>query len=808
MVDPRGDFTRLYTMLVGAMAATKENLAAAVTRCEEFAETLASWLNRSIVWDEELIQRAQSVIVLLDHVGAREQASHLLGACAQATENLAVQARFGNVALLLDARHGHNGLYRLPVAYGNPPSGLQTATNLMLSNRYAHPVNVAGYLGEPTSGGGAIARFALASLAFDNAVYAARLPDARTALVRMEELASSIMTELGEDHPYLGLVLLTLSSAKCGLAAVDGNVQALRHYADVLAIAVQRASAQLGADHSQTIGGMANLAHSEFELALASQSPHEVAQCLHHLNSLAERSERVCGPNHPTVVVLAMNAAVAELESARQERSIARLQRAEVRLTRVAQRAEKRFGLYHPCTAIARSNAAAAGFDLARAERSRTGLEHMVTVLGHAVSQVSDSLGAGHATARALTQQLRACHRLLASDNPWSDGPGGGATTIVRTIEDEMWGFDDDYVPVYEASPQALRSPSGPISDDVNDRGAGVDLLAAIDGAIVYFNDGDIVEGVVVQVDADEVLVDIGYRTEGVIPARELSTTSDVDPADVVSVGDRVEALVLRKEDTDGRLILSRRRAADERATTDPLSRFARTHTVGQIVIGTVTAFWTFGAHVQVAEDVVGLVHISELTTLEPAPPPQQLVRVGDEFLVRITGIDLSRHAIPITLSLRQANEISPDTEFDPTQYGMAAEYDENGDYVYPEGFDGETGEWLEGFERQREVWERRHAEALALHERHMNQVRAAARARETTDLRPSLTNREKEILRLLSAGQTNRSISEALSVSPRTVENHISQLFRKLGVHSRTSLSLYAVRHNISAYPLEEPPL
>src|ERR1700689_5866524 len=68
----------------------------------------------------------------------------------------------------------------------------------------------------------------------------------------------------------------------------------------------------------------------------------------------------------------------------------------------------------------------------------------------------------------------------------------------------------------------------------VNDIGSAEDFLAAIDKTIKYFNDGDIVEGTIGKVDRDEVLLDIGYKTEGVIPSRELSIKHDVDPHDVV----------------------------------------------------------------------------------------------------------------------------------------------------------------------------------------------------------------------------------------------------------------------------------
>ncbi|GAA3107687.1 30S ribosomal protein S1 [Streptomyces goshikiensis] len=100
----------------------------------------------------------------------------------------------------------------------------------------------------------------------------------------------------------------------------------------------------------------------------------------------------------------------------------------------------------------------------------------------------------------------------------------------------------------------------------VNDIGDADAFLAAIDETIKYFNDGDIVDGVIVKVDRDEVLLDIGYKTEGVIPSRELSIKHDVDPNEVVKVGDEIEALVLQKEDKEGRLILSKKRAQYERA--------------------------------------------------------------------------------------------------------------------------------------------------------------------------------------------------------------------------------------------------
>ena len=87
-----------------------------------------------------------------------------------------------------------------------------------------------------------------------------------------------------------------------------------------------------------------------------------------------------------------------------------------------------------------------------------------------------------------------------------------------------------------------------------------------IDGTLTEFDEGDLVNGTVVKIEHDEVLVDIGFKSEGVVPVRELSIRKDADPSEIVNLGDEIEALVLQKEDKDGRLILSKKRAEYERA--------------------------------------------------------------------------------------------------------------------------------------------------------------------------------------------------------------------------------------------------
>src|SRR2546421_1963211 len=91
-------------------------------------------------------------------------------------------------------------------------------------------------------------------------------------------------------------------------------------------------------------------------------------------------------------------------------------------------------------------------------------------------------------------------------------------------------------------------------------------VLPNYDATLHPFSEGDVVTGKVVRIDADEVLVDIGYNSEAVIPAHALSIRKPVDPSDEVEMGEEVAALVLTKEDQDGRLILSKKRARFEKA--------------------------------------------------------------------------------------------------------------------------------------------------------------------------------------------------------------------------------------------------
>ncbi len=174
-----------------------------------------------------------------------------------------------------------------------------------------------------------------------------------------------------------------------------------------------------------------------------------------------------------------------------------------------------------------------------------------------------------------------------------------------------------------------------------NDIGGRIeDLVEAIDATIKPFSDGDLVSGTIVKIDKEEVLVDIGYKSEGVIPARELSIRHDVDPSEIVSLGDQIEALVLQKEDKEGRLILSKKRASYERAW-GRIEEFKRQ---GKVVKGTVIEVVKGGLIVDVG--LRGFLPAS-LVELRRVRDLQQFV--GKELECKIIELDKNRNNVVLS---------------------------------------------------------------------------------------------------------------------------------------------------------------
>ena len=141
---------------------------------------------------------------------------------------------------------------------------------------------------------------------------------------------------------------------------------------------------------------------------------------------------------------------------------------------------------------------------------------------------------------------------------------------------------------------------------------------------------------------------------------------------------------------------------------------------------------------------------------------------MNQDVFVKVIDIDLDRRRI--SLSLKQAlEEVDPEgTDFNPALYGMYAEYDDKGQYKYPDGFDAATGEWQPGHEEARSKWEKEYSEANARWEEHKKQVAVANKlAASLPDLpAPSVSAASESITSESSEAPSAGTLSDDASLS------------------------------------------
>lgn len=257
-----------------------------------------------------------------------------------------------------------------------------------------------------------------------------------------------------------------------------------------------------------------------------------------------------------------------------------------------------------------------------------------------------------------------------------------------------------------------------------------------------FLNDlqkGQVRTGVVSSIVNFGAFIDLG-GVDGLVHVSELSWKHIEHASEVVEVGQEVTVEVLEVDNDRERVSLSLKATQE-----DPWQLFARTHAIGQYAPGKVTKIVPFGAFVRVADGIEGLVHISELSSRH-VEHADQVVTVNEEVFVKLIDIDLERRRI--SLSLKQASEeVDPEgSDFNPVLYGMSADYDDKGEYKYPEGFDPKTNEWREGFDEARTKWEGEYSLAQLRWENHKTQIRdSVKRLAELPDTPPAAASSSSE---------------------------------------------------------------
>ena len=107
-------------------------------------------------------------------------------------------------------------------------------------------------------------------------------------------------------------------------------------------------------------------------------------------------------------------------------------------------------------------------------------------------------------------------------------------------------------------------------------------------GTLEPLNLYDVVTGTVVKINSDEVMVDVGGKSEGVIPIKELSFQKDPDVEEIVKVGDEIQVMVIKMENNEGHMVLSKKRADQEKAMDELQQKFENSEVIEAKVVSDV----------------------------------------------------------------------------------------------------------------------------------------------------------------------------------------------------------------------------
>jgi small subunit ribosomal protein S1 len=193
------------------------------------------------------------------------------------------------------------------------------------------------------------------------------------------------------------------------------------------------------------------------------------------------------------------------------------------------------------------------------------------------------------------------------------------------------------------------------------------DFPELLEQTLVTFNNGDVIEGTIVRVDRNEVMVDVGYKSEGVIPSRELSVRKGVNPKDIVNEGEKIQALVLDKEDDEGRLILSVKRAVYEKAWGDIQEISDSNKSIKGTVIESVKGglIVDIGVRGFLPASLIDVRRVKELTSY-----------IGEEIEAKILELDRQRNNIVLSRKAHLEEEMSEERQgfLDDLQVGDVKE--------------------------------------------------------------------------------------------------------------------------------------
>ncbi|MDD3818312.1 MAG: 30S ribosomal protein S1 [Actinomycetota bacterium] len=212
-------------------------------------------------------------------------------------------------------------------------------------------------------------------------------------------------------------------------------------------------------------------------------------------------------------------------------------------------------------------------------------------------------------------------------------------------------------------------------------------LIPNYDLTMISLNDGDIIRGKVVKIDKDEVLVDVGFKSEGVIPLSELSIRNNVKPEDILKIDDEIEIMVLQKEDQDGRLILSKKRAEVEQN----FDRIEKIYQSGETIEGEIIECVKGGLIVD-----IGLRGFLPASLIDIRKTKDLESYIGEKCVCKIIEVDRNRNNVVLSRKViiedekkEQRKEVLNSMEVGQIRKGIITSIADFGAFVDVNGVDG-----------------------------------------------------------------------------------------------------------------------
>ncbi|MEK6266670.1 MAG: 30S ribosomal protein S1 [Clostridium sp.] len=190
------------------------------------------------------------------------------------------------------------------------------------------------------------------------------------------------------------------------------------------------------------------------------------------------------------------------------------------------------------------------------------------------------------------------------------------------------------------------------------------DVMGNIEESMVKINNGDIVLGTVISVNEEEVHVNIGYMTDGVITKEEISNEKEINPIDVVKVDDEIFVYIMKVTDGEGSVLLSKKRA-DNIKVWDEFKEILDENktlevTVSDIVKGGATAYIK-GVRAFIPASQMSDAYIENLQDFK-----------GKTLEVKIIELDLEKKNIVLSRKVieKAENEVKKDTVWNELKKG------------------------------------------------------------------------------------------------------------------------------------------